>query len=950
MSSLFTAAVFLLIAHTSGAQRANSRQPAPSTARVQSPPHPRELSAQAVSAASNGTLSAWAAPWQQRLRARPSDRTAMFAVAAVHRLTYDFARADSLFARIVITNANDALANQSQLGRVLIRINAGRYAAAGPELVAIEQNSLRIHDTLTALEAIFARSGVLLRIEGATQSMALMMRGDSLNWRRDPTFDGNARCRMSGLYSRLGNRERARTLAREGIAIADNAGLPRLSATCHFTLATEFARTGLTDSLRVPLQTAIAMQEKTGDLAGLAASRQWAGYYLITLGKLPEALAHLTAAWTASQRAKSVNTSAWIALNRAGLAQVFYDAAGNSLWLNRADSLMRSVDDLQGLIEVLSMRARQAQRAGDIGATERMLREAQATADRLGEPGSRISISAARYEVAMAQSHIEEAAAIAIERKAMAERYQLTGFLTALLGEDAEVAIRRGQPEKALSILDQVMPRIHYSQKRFLFGLEEQRALALAQRGNPRAAATAALAAAETFDNWRASLNDQALQTLSVQSRGNDAWFSSTLISTLASSGEVDVAFSLSERRRARDLRDRLALAATFGKGAAAVTDSSRQNPLSVSEIQRALPDNQTAVVMMNAGEGGARGTAFVLTKRSLTAHSLPALDDVAPRVRRLVALLESGRDASVESKALGASLIAPLISRLDSAGATRLVFLPEGVLHRLPFDVLRLPDDRFVIERFETAVAPSATVLMRLASQPRAQNGAPKVLAFADSRAQQNNGDDSTTDSPFFMTLLRSTSLLPSLGGAQTEVSAVKRAVPGTVVRTGFRATETEMKREAASYDVLHFATHAVVDEWSGASAALALTATSTDDGLLNSSEIARLRLNASLVLLSACRTVGGEVIAGEGVRGLTSAFLHAGARSVIATSWRVNDRDVVPVVSMFYQALGKHEAVGAALRTAQLDAIRRKISPSVWGAFTLVGDPWRVVVPANR
>jgi len=936
-------ALSLIAGSTITAQEGAVRPPLPSTAAFA---HPRDISAAAVRAASNGTLAQWAAPWQQQLRARPADRNALFAIAALHRLTYDYARADSLYARIVAANASDLLGNQSQLWRVQIRINAGKYMQADAQLLAIEQNALRMRDTLTALESILMRAGTALRMDGANASLLVMMRSDSLNWRRDPLLDGNARCRLSAIYSRLGNRERARALAREGITIANNAQLPRLAATCLFTLATEFARVGLTDSLRGPLQTAIAMQEKTGDLAGLAASKQWAGYYLISLGKMPEAQAQLTGAWTASQRAKSVNTSAWIALNRAGLAQAFYDAAGYSLWLTRADSLMRSVDDLQGRLEVLSMRARQAQRAGDIAATETLLREAQATADKLGEPGARISIAAARYELAMQQSRIDEAATIAVERRALADRYQVTGFITTLLAEDAEIALRRGQPDKALLILDQVVPRIHPSQKKFLFGIEEQRALALSQRGNARAAATAALAAAETFDKWRASLNDQALQTLGVQSRSSDAWVSSTLISSLASSGEVEVAFSLSERRRARDLRDRLALAASFAKGAATAIDTSAQSTLSVAELQRALPDNQTAIVMMNAGEGGARGTAFVLTKFALTAHSLPTLDDVAPRVRRLVALLESGREAGVESRALGASLVAPLLARLDSAGATRLVFLPEGVLHRLPFAVLRLPDGRFLIERFETAVAPSATVLMRLASQPRAQSGPPRVMAFADSRTNQGKGDDSTAESPFFLTLFRSSTLMPRLGGAQLEVAAVERLLPGTVVRTGARATETEMKREAGSYDVLHFATHAVVDEWSGASAALALTPSPTDDGLLNSNEIARLRLQASLVLLSACRTIGGEVIAGEGVRGLTSAFLQAGARSVVATAWRVNDRDVVPVVSALYRELAQRQAVGAALRSAQLAAIRRKVSPTVWGAFTLVGDPWRVVV----
>jgi CHAT domain-containing protein len=290
------------------------------------------------------------------------------------------------------------------------------------------------------------------------------------------------------------------------------------------------------------------------------------------------------------------------------------------------------------------------------------------------------------------------------------------------------------------------------------------------------------------------------------------------------------------------------------------------------------------------------------------------------------------------------------LLPRLDSAGVSRIVFLPEGVLHRLPFDVLRLPDGRFLVERFETAVAPSATVLMRLSSQPSAATPTPRVLAFADAISSPARGSDSITDSPLFVSLFGSASVLPRLRGARNEVASIKRALPGTIVRTGSGATEASIKRDAASYDVLHFATHAVVDEWSGASAALALTPSASDDGLFDSSEIARLHLSASLVMLSACRTVGGEVIAGEGVHGLTTAFLQAGARSVIATAWRVNDRDVVPVVTSLYQQLALGQSVGASLRTAQLSAIRNGVTPSVWGAFTLVGDPWRVIATGAR
>lgn len=913
--------------------------------------HPRNLAAAAVKAASSGTLAQWVLPWQQRMRANPRDRIAMFANAAAFRLRYDFARADSLYARIYATGTGDALASQSQLWRTLIRVNSGRYAEAGSELLAIETNALRSGDTLTALDAILARSGIVARVESANSSLAVLAHGDSLNWRRDASLDGSMRCRQSALYSRIGNRERARALAREGVAIATRAELPRLAATCLFTLATDFARTGLTDSVRVTLFPAIALQEKAGDLSGVAASRQWAGYYLLSLGSIPQSLEHLRLAWAASQRAKTPATAAWIALNRAGVAQALYDAANNNVWLERADSLMRSVEDQSGMVEVLRSQATRAQRAGDYVTAAKYTREAKVIADRFGEPTLQLSLSALLWEDAMGRGDLDAVAAISEERRMLVEKYKLTGWINETITDQAELALRRKQPDKALPLLAKAIAGMHPTQKKFIFVAEEERALALSQMGDVHGAARAALEAAETFDKWRASLNDETLQSFSVSARRGQGWYTSTLTANLTDGGETEVAFSLAERRRARELRDHLALASSLRPNAPNSSSPSTQPPMTVAELQRALPDNQTALIMMDAGQDGARGTAFVLTKQSLTAHPLPTVDDIAPRVRRLVSLLEAGRDAGVESRALGSSLIAPLLPRLDSAAITRLVFLPEGVLHRLPFDVLRLPDGRFLVERFETAVAPSATVLTRLAaSQPQRAGGAMRVLAFADALSSPARGRDSISDSPLFVSLFGSASMLPRLIGARSEVAAVKRAMPTTVVKSGGDATETSIKRDAASYDVLHFATHAVVDEWSGASAALALTPTATDDGLFDSSEIARLRLSASLVVLSACRTVGGEVIAGEGVHGLTTAFLQAGARSVVATAWRVNDREVVPVVTSFYQQLARGQGVGASLRTAQLSAIKRGVPASVWGAFTLVGDPWRVVTGDAR
>jgi CHAT domain-containing protein len=172
-------------------------------------------------------------------------------------------------------------------------------------------------------------------------------------------------------------------------------------------------------------------------------------------------------------------------------------------------------------------------------------------------------------------------------------------------------------------------------------------------------------------------------------------------------------------------------------------------------------------------------------------------------------------------------------------------------------------------------------------------------------------------------------------------EVRAVARYAPGAVVRVRSWATESFLKREAlAPYRVLHLATHALVDERSLARTAIALAPGGGEDGFLTPGELAALDLRADLVVLSACRTAGGVVITGEGVEGLTSPLLQAGARSIVATGWRIDDRRTVALVAELYAALARGEPVGEALRAAKLAALGRGAPAGEWAAFTVVGD----------
>jgi CHAT domain-containing protein len=131
------------------------------------------------------------------------------------------------------------------------------------------------------------------------------------------------------------------------------------------------------------------------------------------------------------------------------------------------------------------------------------------------------------------------------------------------------------------------------------------------------------------------------------------------------------------------------------------------------------------------------------------------------------------------------------------------------------------------------------------------------------------------------------------------------------------------------------------VVDEHTAARTALALAPGNGETGMVGPSDLAALKLNADLVVLSSCRSAGGVLVNGEGIQGLTAPLLEAGTQSVLATRWQVDDRKTYRFVDAFYAGLSRNLPVSEALRSAKLSALRRKAPPGEWAAFTVIGDP---------
>ncbi len=252
-----------------------------------------------------------------------------------------------------------------------------------------------------------------------------------------------------------------------------------------------------------------------------------------------------------------------------------------------------------------------------------------------------------------------------------------------------------------------------------------------------------------------------------------------------------------------------------------------------------------------------------------------------------------------------------------------RMMLLPYGQLHSLPFAALRNPETgTYLVEERTLTQAPSASVIPFLRSKESSFDAKALVL-----------GDPKSTDEQ-----------LPALTGARQEAKAIARRF-GTEPLLGSSATETRLRERAKGVDILHLAAHALLDPKNPGFSRLALAGDRENDGFLEAHEISSdLDLEGvNLVVLSACETAIGARSGGDEVMSLARAFIYAGSPAVVATLWRVDDATTARLMEIFYDRLLLGATAAAALRDAQLSLARDPATddPSYWSAFLLVGDP---------
>lgn len=376
--------------------------------------------------------------------------------------------------------------------------------------------------------------------------------------------------------------------------------------------------------------------------------------------------------------------------------------------------------------------------------------------------------------------------------------------------------------------------------------------------------------------------------------------------------------------------------------------------PLSLEQIQREVLGEvlKPGTTLLEYSLGEKRSFVWAISKDRSSAAVLPpgekieaaikAYREVLTRNVSALTLHQAEADAARLSAGLYDTLVKPVEASLE--GTRSLIIVPDGSLYYLAFESLSggTPQRRYLLERFPIAYAPSATSLKELAPASPAKTPAsqPKtLLAFGDPVYSKAAGSAATRGSD---------TRGPELGQlpyTREEVAGIASLFPKdqSALYLGASAREESVKGEALDgYRFIHFATHGILDEAHPSRSALALSMSSTpEDGLLQVSEIANLRIRADLVTLSACSTGLGELVSGEGMLGLVRAFLYAGASSVAVSLWNVNDAATSALMKEFYRNLSHSVSPEEALRRAQLSLIHQADSPwhhpHYWAPFVL-------------
>jgi len=342
-------------------------------------------------------------------------------------------------------------------------------------------------------------------------------------------------------------------------------------------------------------------------------------------------------------------------------------------------------------------------------------------------------------------------------------------------------------------------------------------------------------------------------------------------------------------------------------------------SPLSLPQIQRLLDDQSIILEYFICKD---KTLVWTISRSSFSVTEIPI--ESSKLIEKVKLFREPFDLIKEEDKKLvtfkdkeGADLYSLLIEKVEEKIKDKrlLYIVPHGILHYLPFQALIDKRGKYLIETYQITNLPSASILKFC--QERNLQTKKKLLAFGWGNLE----------TPEYLPLLNT----------KLEIEKLKEIFPKSKAYLEEEFTMERVRKEAGQSDLIHFATHGVLDPDAPLFSALILA-----DGRLEAHEIFSLDIRSYLVTLSACETGLGKVTAGDEVVGLTTAFIYAGASSIVVSLWCVDDVSTSILMRNFYKNLRDGMSKTEALQRAQLFLMKTHPHPFYWTPFILVGD-WR-------
>jgi CHAT domain-containing protein len=383
--------------------------------------------------------------------------------------------------------------------------------------------------------------------------------------------------------------------------------------------------------------------------------------------------------------------------------------------------------------------------------------------------------------------------------------------------------------------------------------------------------------------------------------------------------------------------------------------------PISLQQAQNSV-DGQTAI--LEYALAGNELLAFMISRNNVRVETISRSNNTAELATELTTMVTDFKDAilSNASRTRLRSESAPLYNLLlkpfkdDLKNYSNLTIVPDGALAYLPFESIS-QGDQYLIENFNIKYVPSLTSLTLLKD--------PETLTRKDLLA--------VAGSNFVRNSERSLqqSNLSNLPSTLIEVDSIAAHFQNASILKDEQVSEQALKNllRQNNYQYVHLATHGIIDENQPNRSGLALSteagisASSTEDGMLRSSEIFGMNINSDMVVLSACNTGLGKMVGGEGMLGMQRSFFYAGTSTVVVSLWNVYDRSTASFMNEFYKSLlqqdtsrgwidgalrwiGWEQSIpfgikAKAMREAKLKMIKHPLfnHPVYWAPFIVVG-----------